>query len=110
MDRGFYVHDANTVGFLLYPHIYSGTYFKVDIETKGEYTKGTTVVDARNFPKTDVNAFVVLDMKKDWFLEAMTEDFKDFDFADPHKEHTKFDNCDDSHDHQQSHIADCKPQ
>jgi hypothetical protein len=65
-------------------------------------------VDVRNFPKTDTNAFVVLDMKTNWFLEAMTEDFKDFDFENPYKEHQKFDNSGNSYDDQQSHMADYK--
>ena len=86
-NRGFYVHDASTIGFLLYPHIYTGSFYNVQIEVDSPLTKGQTVVDSRNFPKTDCNAFIVLDMNKDLFLEAMTEDFKDFDFENPYSDH-----------------------
>ena len=81
-EKGFYVHDASTVGFLIYPHIYSGTYYSVDIETKGELTKGQSVIDSRNYPQPKANAYVLMDMKHSWFLEAITEDFKDFDFEE----------------------------
>jgi inosine-uridine nucleoside N-ribohydrolase len=37
---------------------------EVSIETKGEYTKGMTVVDVRNHPKSSTNAFVVLKADK----------------------------------------------
>ncbi len=81
-DAGFYVHDASTVGFLLYPHIYQGSFLQIDMELTGTFTKGQSVVDGRNFPKTQTNAYVLLSMKKNRFLEAMTEDFKDFDFGE----------------------------
>jgi len=83
-DKGFYVHDAHTVGMLLYPHIYKGTFYDVHVETKGELTKGETVVDVRNHARTEVNSFVAMDFDKRLFLEAITEDFKQFDFSDTH--------------------------
>lgn len=81
-DKWFYVHDAHTVGMLLYPHIYKGTFYDVHVETKGELTKWETVVDVRNHARTEVNAFVALEFDKRLFMEAMTEDFKQFDFSD----------------------------
>ncbi len=81
-DRGFFVHDAHTVGMLLYPHIYKGTFYDVHVETKGELTKGETVVDVRNHPRTEVNSYVALEFDKRLFMEAMTEDFKQFNFSD----------------------------
>lgn len=79
--QGFFVHDANTIGFLLYPHLYTGTFYNVMVETKGEFTRGQTVVDVRNHPKLTVNAYVATHVDTDGFLEAMTEDFKNFDFS-----------------------------
>lgn len=79
--RGFFVHDAHTIGFLLYPHLYKGSFYHVQVETKGEYTSGQTVVDIRNHPKSNTNAFVITDVDTIGFLEAMTEDFKEFDFS-----------------------------
>ena len=80
--RGFFVHDSNTVGFLLYPHLYKWSFHEVQVETTGEYTSGQTVIDTRNHPKTQTNAFIITDIDAKWFMEAMTEDFKEFDFAE----------------------------
>jgi inosine-uridine nucleoside N-ribohydrolase len=79
--RGFFIHDAHTIGFLLYPHLYKGSFYQVQVETQGEYTSGQTVIDARNHPKQSTNAFVITDVDAIGFLEAMTEDFKEFDFS-----------------------------
>lgn len=80
--RWFFVHDSNTVGFLLYPHLYKGSFHQVQVETKGEYTSGQTVIDTRNHPKRETNAFVITDVDIKGFMEAMTEDFKEFDFGE----------------------------
>jgi inosine-uridine nucleoside N-ribohydrolase len=80
--KWFFVHDAHAIGFVLYPHIYKGSYYHVNIETKGEFTAGETIVDARNYPKTDANIYVVTDVDGKAFLEVMTEDFKEFDFGE----------------------------
>jgi inosine-uridine nucleoside N-ribohydrolase len=79
-EKGFYVHDAHTIGLLLYPHIYKGTFYQVQVETKGEFTRGQTIVDTRNHARTEVNAFVATEFNKALFLEAISEDFKQFDF------------------------------
>lgn len=80
-DKGFYVHDAHTVGLLLYPHLYKGTMQEVHVETQGELTKGETVVDVRNHARTETNCYVATEFDKKLFLEAITEDFKQFDFG-----------------------------
>ena len=80
-EKGFYVHDAHTVGMLLYPHLYSGTFHNIAVETHGDLTSGQTVVDTRNHARTIVNAYVATSFDKQRFLEAMTEDFKTFDFG-----------------------------
>ena len=80
-QQGFYIHDAHVVGLLLYPHLYTGTFQRVEIETQGTYTKGQTVVDQRNITKVATNAFVAMHVDKDLFLEAMTQDLRMFDFS-----------------------------
>jgi inosine-uridine nucleoside N-ribohydrolase len=80
-EKWFYVHDAHTVWLLLYPHIYKGTFFQVNVETKGEFTKWETIVDTRNHARTEVNCYVAMEFDKARFLEALSEDFKQFDFA-----------------------------
>lgn len=79
-EKGFYVHDAHTVWLLLYPHIYKGTFYQVNVETKWEFTTGQTIVDTRNHARTTVNSYVATEFNKALFLEAMSEDFKQFDF------------------------------
>jgi inosine-uridine nucleoside N-ribohydrolase len=80
-EKGFYVHDAHTVGMLLYPHLYSGTFHDISVETHGDLTTGQTIVDTRNHARTQVNAYVATSFDKARFLEAMTEDMKTFDFS-----------------------------
>jgi len=79
-EHGFYVHDAHTVGLLLYPHLYTGSFQQVMIETKGEYTNGQTIVDQRNIARTSTNAFVAMSFDKGMFLEALTQDLRQFNF------------------------------
>lgn len=79
-EKWFFVHDAHTVWLLLYPHIYKGTFYNVIVETKGEFTNGQTIVDTRNGARTESNCYVAIEFNKSLFLEAMTEDFKQFDF------------------------------
>jgi len=81
-QRGFFVHDANTIGYLMYPHLYAGTMHQVMIETRGEYTRGMSIADTRNFPRSQTNALVITHQDKERFLEAITEDFKHFDFEE----------------------------
>lgn len=79
-EKWFFVHDAHTIGLLLYPHIYKGTFYQVNVETKWEFTTGQTVVDTRNHARTEVNSYVATEFNKALFLEAISEDFKQFDF------------------------------
>lgn len=79
--EGFFVHDASTVAFLIYPHMYSWTFYKVDIETKGEFTRGMSIIDVRNHPHMHANAYVLTEVDRDKFMESITEDFRDFDFS-----------------------------
>lgn len=41
--KWFFIHDAHTVGLLLYPHLYKWAFMQVYVETQGEYTKWQTV-------------------------------------------------------------------
>lgn len=79
-EKGFFVHDAHTVGLLLYPHIYTGTFHNVVVETQGEFTKGQTIVDTRNHARVINNCYVATGFNKALFLEAISEDLKKFSF------------------------------
>jgi inosine-uridine nucleoside N-ribohydrolase len=57
--EGFLVHDASVVAMLVYPHLFSGQFLPVRVETKGEYTRGQTVTDLRNIAQPTTHTFVV---------------------------------------------------
>lgn len=79
--NGFFVHDAHTVWFLAYPHLYKWSFVDLSVETVGEHTKGQTIVDRRNHARTWVSKVLFMtDVDKDGLLEALTEDMKEFDF------------------------------
>lgn len=80
-QEGFYVHDAHTVGILLYPQLYEGRFMQVNIETKGEFTNGQTIAEERNIPIIKTNCFVATAFDKEKFLDAITQDFRQFDFS-----------------------------
>lgn len=80
--NGFFVHDAHTIGFLAYPHLYKWSFVDLSVETVGEHTRGQTVVDRRNHPRSNINkTLLITDVDKNGILEAMTEDLKEFDFS-----------------------------
>lgn len=82
-QNGFFVHDGHVVGFLLYPHLYRGTLVGVHVENQWEYTKGMTVADRRNHARTDYRkTLVITDVDHYGFLEALVQDFREFDFGE----------------------------
>jgi inosine-uridine nucleoside N-ribohydrolase len=66
---------------LLYPHLYTGSFHQVDVETQGEFTKGQTIIDQRNIARITTNAFVAMSFDKGMFLEALTQDLRQFNFS-----------------------------
>lgn len=74
----FLVHDASVVAMLVYPHLFSGQFLPVRVETKGEYTRGETVTDLRNIAQPTTHTFVVKNVEVDRFMEAMVQDFLSF--------------------------------
>ncbi|MFB0503221.1 MAG: nucleoside hydrolase [Candidatus Bathyarchaeia archaeon] len=45
--RAMAIHDAIAVSYLIYPNLFTVKKYRVDIETKGEFTTGQTVTDRR---------------------------------------------------------------
>lgn len=74
----FLVHDASVVAMLVYPHLFSGQFLPVRVETKGEYTRWQTVTDLRNIAQPSTHTFIVRDVEVDRFMEAMVQDFLSF--------------------------------
>ena len=74
--NGFLVHDAVTIAYLFYPELLLLRRARVEVETRGEWTRGKTVIDERHIPKTNPNAFVALQVDKTNLLSILIEDLK----------------------------------
>lgn len=73
---GFLVHDAATLAYLFYPETLLFRRAQVSIETKGEWTRGRTVIDRRNTAKRIANAWVALEVDAVNLLAIIVEDLK----------------------------------
>jgi inosine-uridine nucleoside N-ribohydrolase len=73
---GFLVHDAAALGYLFYPQTLFLQRAKVRIETKGEWTRGQTLIDSRHSPQAGANAWVALQVNDVGFFTNFIEDLK----------------------------------
>lgn len=71
---GFLVHDAATLGYLFYPETLLLRRSTVRVETKGEWTRGQTLIDHRHTPKGKANAWVALQVDQTGFFTSFVED------------------------------------
>jgi inosine-uridine nucleoside N-ribohydrolase len=71
---GFLVHDAATLGYLFYPETLLLRRASVQVETKGEWTRGKTLIDRRHAPKANPNAWVALQVDQTGFFTSFVED------------------------------------
>ncbi|MBE9011264.1 nucleoside hydrolase [Pseudanabaenaceae cyanobacterium LEGE 13415] len=74
--EGFLVHDAATLGYLFYPETMRWRRAKVQMETRGEWTKGMTAIDDRNCAKQPANAWIASDVDATRFFTNLIEDLK----------------------------------
>jgi inosine-uridine nucleoside N-ribohydrolase len=74
----FLVHDASVVAMLIYPNLFKWQFLPLRVETKWEFTRGQTVSDFRNVAQPNTHTFVVTDVDRDKFMEAMVQDFISF--------------------------------
>lgn len=74
---GFLVHDAATLGYLFYPETMLLQRAKVRIETKGEWTRGQTLIDHRKTPQHEANAWIAQQVNAIDFFTHFIEDLKD---------------------------------
>lgn len=74
-ETGIRMYDCCAIAYVLEPSIFETVETFVDIETKGEYTSGCSVVDLKGYLKQQPNATVVLDADPDkfiqWFLQSV---------------------------------------
>ncbi|WP_054957090.1 nucleoside hydrolase [Paenibacillus dakarensis] len=67
------VHDACCVMYCIDPSIFTCRKLHVDIETKGEYSYGMTVVDMLGVTGKEPNVNVALDLDQDKFWDLMVD-------------------------------------
>lgn len=72
---GLKMYDACAVAYLLHPNMFETIKTRVEIEVKGDYTSGASLVDLKNYLDIENNATVTLDIDstkfKEWFLERI---------------------------------------
>jgi purine nucleosidase len=73
-ELGFLVHDAAAIAYLCYPHLFTFQRRQVQIETRGEWSRGQTVWDHRLLPQQP-NAWVACDVDVAQFFTCLWADF-----------------------------------
>lgn len=73
---GFLVHDAATLAYLFYPETLRFRRAQVQVETKGDWTRGKTLLDNRHKTKVGANAWVAVGVDAPNLLAALVEDLK----------------------------------
>lgn len=68
-----YMHDTLTVMYHTNPEIFESTMVHMDVETKGEFTRGMTVADMRVVSKACKNVNFVTDIDTEKFEEIFME-------------------------------------
>ena len=66
-------HDICAVAQLIKPEIFETVHCHVDVETKGEFTRGETVADLKNKFGKEKNAFVAVGVNRKKFIEFIKE-------------------------------------
>ena len=70
------LHDPTVIAYLLQPSLFSGRNVNVEIETRGEFTVGETVVDWRGVTERPANALWLNQVDSDGFYDLLTETLK----------------------------------
>ncbi|SER82424.1 nucleoside hydrolase [Salipaludibacillus aurantiacus] len=65
------LHDPCAVASLLDPGLFQFSRFHVQVETKGEYTSGMTVMDQRRFSRTRANVYVAMDVNREGLISQL---------------------------------------
>jgi len=72
------IHDACTVAYLIDPSIFQLKHVHVDIETKGEFTYGMTVVDTLGTTGKEPNVHFAVQLDFDKFWDLMMRALKSY--------------------------------
>jgi inosine-uridine nucleoside N-ribohydrolase len=71
--EGMSMHDPLAVGAVIDPTVVTTECFPVDVETRGELTRGETVADRRGWEKAELCAEVALEVDSKRFLRLFGE-------------------------------------
>ncbi len=72
-EKGIPVHDVCTIIYLLEPEVFESEKFSVDVETKGEITRGMTLADRRPFSTAVKNTTVLTKININKFMRCFFE-------------------------------------
>jgi purine nucleosidase len=72
------VHDVLTVAYLVAPELFTMKEVNIAVETKGEFTAGTTLVDLHGVTGREVNAKFGVELDADGFWKLMIDALKKF--------------------------------
>lgn len=73
------LHDPCAVAVLLHPEMFTIEDLFVQVETAGEYCRGTTVADRRGFNMTRPNAHCLMNLDREAFVDMLIEAVKSYD-------------------------------
>ncbi|MGV0168544.1 pyrimidine-specific ribonucleoside hydrolase RihA [Furfurilactobacillus sp. WILCCON 0119] len=75
---GAQLHDPCTIAWLIDPTMFEGEQLNVDVETKGELTKGETVCDYYDLTDKPKNTLVLLKIERQRFIDLIMESLRTF--------------------------------
>lgn len=73
------LHDPCAVAVLLRPEMFTIKDYRVEIETAGEYSRGTTVADMRDFDGVVPNAHCLMGIDREAYADLLVEAVKAYD-------------------------------
>ncbi len=75
-STGLKMYDSCAIAYLVQPEMFETVHTFVDIETKGEFTSGCSVVDLKGYLKQNPNVYVCVDINPDMFKSWLMESVK----------------------------------
>lgn len=74
-NTGLKMYDSTAIAYILEPNLFSFEETYLDVELKGEMTKGCTIVDLKGYLKKEANATVLTDVDakkfREWFIKSL---------------------------------------
>jgi purine nucleosidase len=67
------LHDPTVIAYLIAPHLFTGRFINVEIETQSELTLGMTVADWWGVSNRAPNAMFIRDVHAQGFFDVLTQ-------------------------------------